>query len=88
MVYVYRDRYEILHAVKSKEEAKKFAKNQIIAYDGEHSCGFPVIGGNKIFDYGYGNVYVGGNEKYGIPLGQCDEGVQKLIKKELDKIGI
>lgn len=88
MAYAYRDKYGILHAVEGKEEAKQYAAGKIVAYEGEHSGGYPVIGGQKIFDYGFGKVYVGGNEKSGKPLDECDTSIQMLVKHELEKIKI
>lgn len=88
MAYAYRDKYGILHVTKDREEAERFAVSQVVEYIGEYSGGYLVIGGQKIFDYGDGIVYVGGNEKSGAPLDKCEVTLQEIVKKELSKIGI
>lgn len=87
MAYAYKDKYGILHVVGNKEEAEQYAVSQIVEYKGNHAGGYLVVGGQKIFDYN-GKVYVGGNEKNGKPLEECDSVVQALVKQELEKVGI
>jgi hypothetical protein len=89
MAYAYRDKYGILHCTEHKNTAEKYAAGNIVAYDGPCQGGYPVLDdGVEIFDYGAGEVYVGGNRGNGARLEDCSESIKNAVADILAKIGL
>lgn len=88
MAYAYRDKYGILHCVKSKALADRYAKGQVAEYNGACEGGYPTVDGLAVFDYGEGEIYIGGNKGSGDKLEVCGKRVQDAVKVLLGDIGI
>ncbi len=88
MAYAYRDKYGILHCVKGKALAERYAKGQVVKYDGDCKGGYPTVDGLAIFDYGNGEIYYGGNRGSGGKLETCSRRIQNAVKTLLGDIGI
>jgi hypothetical protein len=89
--YAYRDKFGILHIVSNEEVAKEYAFGEYKEVDCEYAGGFPKVNGKKVFDYGNGEVYVGGNKGDGIPLDELEEknpDEAEAVKELLEKIGL
>ncbi|SFH20896.1 hypothetical protein SAMN05660649_04248 [Desulfotomaculum arcticum] len=88
MAKAYRDKYGVLHVVNSLEMAQRFAHSEIVDYTGEHEFGYPVVGGETVFDYGNREVYFGGNRNDGIPLAELDKATAAMVQAVLAQVGI
>ena len=66
MKYAYLDRGNILHVSASKSIAAQYSKNsRVIETELPAKNGFPVAGGQKVFMYSPGEMYIGGNDRSG-----------------------
>ena len=88
MAYAYRDKYGILHCVKSKALADRYAKGKVVKYDGACEGGYPTLDGLAIFDYGNGEIYYGGNRGSGGKLEDCSESIKNAVADILARIGL
>jgi len=84
--YAYRDKYGILHVVDDLDTAQGYAVGPIKEVDCDHAVGYLMVDGKEIFDYGNGEVYVGGNKESGVPLEESP--IAELVKDVLAKIGL
>lgn len=89
--YAYRDEYGILHVVSDLATAIEFAHSEVKEVDCEYGGGFPKVNGKDVFDYGNGEIYIGGNKNSGIPISVLEEEnpeEAKLVKELLQSIGL
>jgi len=84
--FAYRDKYGILHVVSERKTAEEFASGRVVKYVGDYAGGYPRVFGLDVIDYGNGRVFVGGNEKNGKPLEECDDATRVAVKSVLDKL--
>lgn len=87
-MFIYRDKYGILHAVHGKATAEANVKpgGPVAEVAGACDNGYPLALGPSICDYGNGEIYIGGNRTDGKPLAKCDGVTQYLVNQFLQKV--
>jgi hypothetical protein len=77
-----------LHVVEDFETALEYAVGEVKQIDCEYGGGYLKVDGEDVFDYGNGEIYVGGNKNSGIPLEELVPEKIERIKTVLAKIGL
>ena len=85
-MFVYRDKFKILHAVDDEKTAKNNAVGPVVEMSGYCENGYPFAIGPSICDYGNGETYVNGNRTDGKEYKRCDGATQGYILKFLKMV--
>lgn len=88
MAFAYRDKYGILHVAGDRAIADEYAVGPVVEAEVSERDGYPVAT-TEIFDYGAGEVYVGGSRGNGKPLAALEAtDLAAEVKEILAKIGL
>lgn len=81
-MFIYRDKYGILHAVGGRFIAEENAAGKpVVEIPGACEGGYPCVVGPSVVDYGNGEIYVGGNRTDGKPVAKCDSVTQTMVNQ-------